>query len=304
MQLRNVSVIFNPKGGSAKGRTLETLVSSLVAAGVHVTTTPTTPERDSAKTLAKMAATNGADLVVAFGGDGTVRQVAEGLMGTNVAMAVFPGGTGNLFAQNFYAPPRPADFVRMLLDGEPQSIDLFRYDCRTAEGREESGIFMVGLGFGPLSDAISDASPGWKRVFGRLVYAFNVAKAACWPRSVMAQFCVPGTGNRIEGPVAAAFALNVVPHTVPFLSRGCTPCDGLMDVVVVKGRWFHQILGCGACLTAMRPERSKHYARIRAATVNVATARPITLNVDGDPGPTTQEFTLSVLPGGARIILA
>lgn len=304
MPLKNVSVIFNPKGGSAKSRTLELLVSSLVAQGVQVNCAPTTPAPDSAKVLAAAAAANRACAVVAFGGDGTVRQVAEGLLGTGVPMAVFPGGTGNLFAQNFYAPPKPAAFAKMLLNGTPQPIDLFQYECRTDEGRDERGIFMVGLGFGPLSDAISDASPRWKRIFGRLVYVVNVARAACWLNPVAATVSIDRGSRFIEGPVVAAFALNVVPHTTPFLSRGCSPSDGLIDLVVVRGRHFHQVFGCGMALTAMRPECSRHYTRLRSNDVNIVTAKPVTLNVDGDPGPTTSEFRLTVLPSAVSMILA
>lgn len=299
MQLQNVAVIFNPKGGSANGRTLESLVSSLVARGVHVACTPTTAEPNSARFLAYKAVDAGVDLVIAFGGDGTARQVAEGVHGTQAAMAVFPGGTGNLFAQNFMSPPPPAEFAAMLLNGEPQPVDLVAFD--TDQGK---GTFLVGLGFGPLSDAISDANPKWKRIFGRLVYLVNVVRKSFRPRGVTATFTAANGQTVTNVPVAAAFALNVVPHTMPFLSRGCTPNDGLLDLVVVKGRYFHQLVGCGACLTAMRPERSRHYQRVRSKELLIKTNRPVTLNVDGDPGPTTSEVRLTVLPGAVKMILA
>jgi diacylglycerol kinase (ATP) len=303
MQLKNVALIYNPMGGSANGRTLETLVSSLVAAGVHVACSPTTAEPGSARYLASKAADGGVDLVIAFGGDGTVRQVAEGLMGTNVAMAAFPGGTGNLFVQNYMAPPPPAEFARMLLNGTPQAIDVFAFESKDLDNNVEKGVFLVGLGFGPLSDAISDAPPKWKKIFGRLVYVGNVIRRALRPKGVVANITA-ADGASFDAPVAAAFALNVVPHTMPFLSRGCTPSDGLIDFVVVKGRYFHQVVGCGACLTAMRPERSRHYQRVRSSELTITTNRPVTLNVDGDPGPTTREFRLTVHPGAVKMILA
>jgi diacylglycerol kinase family enzyme len=266
---------------------------------VHVACTPTTAEPNSARTLAAKAVDGGVDLVIAFGGDGTARQVAEGVHGSDVPMAVFPGGTGNLFAQNFMAPPPPAEFATMLMNGTPQPIDLIQYDT----GRDK-GVFMVGLGFGPLSDAISDANPKMKRIFGRAVYAFNVVRKALRPGGITARI-EASNGQVINNvPVAAAFALNVVPHTVPFLSRGCTPNDGLLDFVVVKGRHFHQVLGCGACLTAMRPERSRHYQRVRSNELSIKINRSIALNVDGDPGPVTSEVRLTVLPGAVKMILA
>lgn len=303
MQLKHVAVIYNPMGGSANQRTLETLVSSLVAAGVQVACSPTTPDPGSARYLASKAVDGGMDLVVAFGGDGTVRQVAEAVQGTDVPMAVYPGGTGNLFSQNFMAPPPPVEFARMLLNGVPQPIDLFAYEAKDLDNRVEKGVFLVGLGFGPLSDAISAANPRMKKVFGRFVYAWNVMGKAFRPQGITARVSVPD-GGAFDAPVAAAFALNVVPHTLPFLSRGCTPSDGLIDFVVVKGRHFFQVLSCGACLTAMRPERSRHYQRVRAPQIDIKTNHPVTLNVDGDPGPTSREFRLTVLPAAVRMILA
>lgn len=304
MQPRKVAIIFNPKGGSAREAILQRLVSTLVALGIEVRCTPTTAAPGSARILAAAAATDRADLVIAVGGDGTAREVAEGLVGTDVVMAVYPGGTGNLFAQYFYGPPTPEAFAKMLVHGHPQPIDLLKYECRTVEGRTAEGIFMVGLGFGPLSDAISDASPFWKRKFKRLVYVANVARAACWLNSVPATVSIDGASRVIEGNIAAAFALNVLPHWAPSLSRGCSPNDGLIDLVAVKGRHFYQVFGCGMCLTAMRPDLSRYYARVRSNDIRITIAKPIVLNVDGDPGPKTDNVRLSVLPGAARMILA
>src|SRR5262245_29688696 len=97
---RRVVVIFNPASGKGdpadRRRQLATaLLREAVRAEIRETR-----EGESAAALAKEAVAGGAELVIACGGDGTINEVAAGLIQTSVALGVVPGGTGNLFAVN------------------------------------------------------------------------------------------------------------------------------------------------------------------------------------------------------------
>lgn len=302
MHFSKVAVIFNPKGGSARKSGLNQLMQTLIATGATVVALPTTAEPNSATELTKAAIADGADLVVAFGGDGTVRKVAEALVGTQTPMAVYPGGTGNLFARSFSSRPTSESFAAMIADGHPQPIDLIRYTCTAEDGSVETGLFLVAMGFGGLSDAISTADPAWKRVFGQLVYAVKVGRASLNPKITATSFAT-AHGDKKEH-IATGFVLNVATPLMTNISRGCNASDGLMDVVALKATNFLQLLSTSFWLARCKPEQSKHYRRQRVSDIRLRFETPVNLNVDGDPGPSTKDLQLTVLPGAVNMLLS
>lgn len=302
MNLKRIAVVFNPKGGSASQNRVNELAGHFLTRGIKVGFHATTPEPGSATKLARKAAEEGADLVIAFGGDGTACQVAEALRGGNVPMAVFPGGTGNLFARAFYSEPTPAQFAQMVLNGRPQPVDMVSASYKDLSGVGHNRLFMVGFGLGKVSDAISTASPVFKRIFGRLVYVLKVTLACLWPSSRV--FELNALGSDRSETAAALFALNVTPPAMATLSRGCNASDGLIDVVIFRASNAWQLTGVAAWLALGKPERSKHYNRFRTSELTIRCSKPMLPNIDGDPGHPTKEITLKVEPGAVRMVLS
>ncbi len=305
MELKKVAIVFNPKGGSARQDVVNRLSGAFTSKGIEVAFFSTTPEPGSAKKLARQAAEQGFDLVIAVGGDGTVCQVAEGLMGTNVPMAVFPGGTGNLFARTFYSPPKPEAFAEMVLAGQPQPIDMVQLQYADVDGKEHDQLLLVALGLGKVSDAISDASPFFKRLFGKLAYVFKVTLACLWPNSRKFEITTSNTGGPAQTEAAAAvFVINVLPPTMAMMSRGCNASDGMLDIVVFRGTNMFHLIAVAFCLAFGCPERSSHYRRIRAKEVTIKANKTIKPNIDGDPGEKTLAVTLRSKPQAVRMILS
>ena len=81
------------------------------------------PKAKKARKAAAKAVEAGADVVIACGGDGTVRAASEALVGTDAALAVLPAGTANLFANAFELPTKPADLVALVTSGSRRTID-------------------------------------------------------------------------------------------------------------------------------------------------------------------------------------
>src|SRR5688572_32713170 len=86
---------------------------------VAITTGP-----GDARELARQAVESGADVVAVFGGDGTSMQAAAALVGTEVPLALIPGGTGNLLAGNLRIPAAPAKAAQVLMHGRRRRVDL------------------------------------------------------------------------------------------------------------------------------------------------------------------------------------
>lgn len=129
---------------------------------------------------AREAVAAGAELVVAMGGDGTVREVAHGVAGTGVQFGVVPLGTANLFARNMrIIPARLSAMVRMALHGM-----LARVDLGLASSREYAGVgpwsgdlpFLVMAGIGQDARTVVETRDGLKGRLGWLAYLESGAR--------------------------------------------------------------------------------------------------------------------------------
>ncbi|MGH4024533.1 MAG: diacylglycerol/lipid kinase family protein, partial [Pseudonocardiaceae bacterium] len=95
---------------------------------------------------ARAALAAGADVVLACGGDGTIRNVAQILAGSGTALGLLPAGTGNLLARNLAVQlSDPAAAARAALSGENRSVDVGRV---TIDGGAEEQVFLVMAGMG------------------------------------------------------------------------------------------------------------------------------------------------------------
>jgi diacylglycerol kinase (ATP) len=96
----NAFLVYNPRAGKfnrERGQLLQRTIEALQARGHKLTPIPTTGPRD-ATAIARDCVAKGAELVIAAGGDGTINEVANGLVGTDVPLAILPGGTANVLA--------------------------------------------------------------------------------------------------------------------------------------------------------------------------------------------------------------
>lgn len=307
-----LAVIFNPVGGSARAGTIDKLESACRRHGIELIKLTTTADHGSARLLAQRAVQAGnIDAVIACGGDGTACQAAEGLIGSDVPLAVFPAGTGNLFARAFYGNRDPDVFIDMIVAGRAQAVDMVKLSCLDQGGVEHQQLFIVAVGLGKISDAISYATPRMKRIFGQLTYAVRMA-VACVRPSPVRYTLTPVNADGTADPAArsmsvtasAIFALNAVPPSMVNLSRGCNASDGLLDVVAITAPGTASLLRLSARMALGSPDRSAFYKRLRVSAVRIETSSPVTPNIDGDPGVVTQSLVLSVLPGAVQIIVS
>ncbi len=133
-------IIYNPRSGFLARRPgVLTLVREFVATrGLDATVVPT-ERRHHATELAHAAIADGCGLVVAFGGDGTMNEIAQALLGTGTILGLLPCGSGNGLARHLGIPLRPEAALELLLRGHPRLID-----AGFADGRP----FFVAAGLG------------------------------------------------------------------------------------------------------------------------------------------------------------
>jgi YegS/Rv2252/BmrU family lipid kinase len=173
--MRRVALIYNPASGqhswrrhAAIDKALDLLRAAGVEAKAHETIAP-----GSAGVLAGEAVRHGYDTVIACGGDGTVHEVLQSLVGTTVALGVVPLGTANALAADLGLHTSPAKAVRKLLTAEPVRISVGRISYQDASGATGSRYFTVTAGVGADALFISRLNPALKRRIGYIVYLFE-----------------------------------------------------------------------------------------------------------------------------------
>ncbi|MFD4422449.1 diacylglycerol/lipid kinase family protein [Agromyces sp. NPDC058484] len=126
---------------------------------------------DPGKGMALEALEAGVDLVIAAGGDGTVRSVAATLRGSGVRLGIVPLGTGNLFARNLGIPVNdPFDAVVLALSGVDRAVDVLVAEATRPDGSDETHVSLVMSGVGIDATMISTTNAELKRRVGWLAY--------------------------------------------------------------------------------------------------------------------------------------
>jgi diacylglycerol kinase family enzyme len=137
-----------------------------------------TTEEDPGTGQAKQALEAGADLVIAAGGDGTIRAVAEVLGGTSTSLALLPSGTGNLLARNLDLTLDDMErSINVAYGGVDRRIDLAWADIRREGGDVERAAYLVMAGFGLDAKMLANTDEELKAKVGWLAYVDAIRKA-------------------------------------------------------------------------------------------------------------------------------
>ncbi len=143
------SIIFNPVAGARKGKKLAEAVRVFKAQGIRPVIRET-QKRGDAGTFAKEEVVRGSEIIVAAGGDGTINEVANGLIGTGARLGILPMGLANVLALEMNIPEKPESAVNVILSGTPQLINP-GYVVLTGSDSDKQikryFMLMAGIGF-------------------------------------------------------------------------------------------------------------------------------------------------------------
>ena len=172
---RRAALIFNPASGQLSNRraaVVRDAADVFRAAGFEAKLLETDGP-GSAGEIARRCAEDGFDTVVACGGDGTVHEVIQSLVGTQVALGVIPLGTANVMAVNLGLPRAPARAALLLAEARPVRIPVGLIHYLDREGRPASRYFLVAAGIGPDALMMASLDPWLKRRIGYLLYVIE-----------------------------------------------------------------------------------------------------------------------------------
>jgi YegS/Rv2252/BmrU family lipid kinase len=184
--MRRVALIHNPASGQHSTKhsaAIDKALAVLREAGIEAEAIETL-SAGSAGAQAEEAVRRGCDTVLACGGDGTVHEVLQRLVGSTAVLGVVPLGTANALAANLGLGRSPAKAVRKLLTALPVRVPVGLISYRDAAGSMRSRYFTVAAGVGADALLLSRLDPGLKRRFGYILYvieAFRLWAAYSFP---------------------------------------------------------------------------------------------------------------------------
>ncbi len=160
--MRSAILVHNPGSGQRRDRfhSVTRMVDALRLRGITVTPQVTTGAGDATR-LAAAAVAARADLIIAHGGDGTVNEVMQALVGTATPLAVWPGGTSNVLARELDLPGGLDLMADVIAAGRTRRVSV---------GRAGARYFLLMAGVGLDADVVRAVHPGLKRLTGEGAY--------------------------------------------------------------------------------------------------------------------------------------
>jgi len=272
---RRCAVVYNPIKVSDDLR--DAIIRQATAAGwsdlIWVETTVEEPHRPTRADLVSADL----DRVIAAGGDGTVRMVADRLAGSGIPMAVVPKGTGNLLARNLDIPLSEDEALEVAFGEHTRDIDLIKV---TVDGVPGEHFAVIG-GLGVDAMIMDETSPDLKDAIGAGAYFIAAAKALGRtpidmrialddhrPHRRHAMICAIGNVGKLAGN------LDLIPNA--------RPDDGRLDVYVASphrlSHWIRVVLR----LVTRRPRPNDRVDQWQAGEVEVRLRHPDPYQLDGD----------------------
>jgi diacylglycerol kinase family enzyme len=305
-------IIVNPYATTVSDRLRNLVVYALQ--GRYEVEAVSTEAQNHATEIGREVADHGYDIVVAFGGDGTLNEVANGLAGTDVPVSMLPGGSTNVVCRTLGIPNDVVDATEHLLtladDWAPRKIDLGKVD-------ERYFVFACGVGIDATVVERVDAHPRMKSRLGPYYYSWCGVSAfyrKYLHNPVRVRF--ESGGESAEG--VTAIVQNSDPFTY-FASRPIRVCegigidDGTLSIGVLKRATqrdmptlLRRLFSAGN--PAARHRQVHHFDDVTAATVSTASVdrdgapRPFPLQVDGDYIGDRTRVELGVDPGALTIV--
>jgi diacylglycerol kinase family enzyme len=305
-EAKRMLVIVNPYATTMSDRLKHLVVYALQGRySVHAVDTQ---RRGHATELCREAAGEGYDVVVAFGGDGTVNEAANGLLGTRTPLTCLPGGSNNVFCKMLGIPADVVDATEHLLlmadDWHPRPADL-----GVANGRRFT--FAAGMGLDASVVERVDAHPDLKTRFGAWYFAEAAVLTFLRRYVVRPPRLELESGDRTVRGVSAFFQ-NGAPYTY-FKDRPINLVEGarldsgdLAGVMLTRANpvdvptvMFRALSGAARIA---RHRRVEAFKGMTSATVRSLDARPVPFQVDGDHVGDAEEVTFSVEPGAIHVV--
>ncbi len=235
------------------------------------------------------------DAVAVYGGDGTISEAAHALKGSNIPIALLPGGTSNVMAQHLGIPQDLIQAAELLVaDSNIRTVDMVEYD---------KGTFLLNAGLGIPGQWIKDASRELKNRFGMLAYLVAGIRAAIHAEPSTYTIELEDSKETVDG--IACFIANMGSTGVlgMRLSETIHVDDGKLDVIVFRPKDLKNLLSVSKnWLVNGNNSLDGAFLHWQAASATISAEPPQPFNSDGEIVD-LETIHASILPKAIHIIV-
>ena len=288
--MKNIAFIVNPISGTKAKNRVAKLIRELLDLQQFAPTVVVTEYAGHATQLAQQFAMEDYYAVVAVGGDGTINEVASGLIGTNTALGIVPNGSGNGFARHLDISTRMNRAIEMLNSSEVINVDYGLVN-------DLPFFSTCGVGFDAIvAQDFSDSSRGFKGYLQSIFKDFFQYKADTYQ--------LRGEGIDIT---TTAFLVNFANAGQwgydAYIAPKASVQDGWLDVAIVSEFPITAAAGLALSLFTKNIDEKLHMNTIRTKELTLTRASEGAMHIDGTPMVMPAELHVKIVEEGLKVLV-
>lgn len=290
MKFRHIHFIINPASG--KEEPILSYINKVFAGGHTDWDVSVTKKHKGAGKIAR-SLIGKTDLVVVYGGDGCVTDVAAALHGTSLPMAIIPGGTANVMAKELGVPLDTQQALELLKGGKHQlkAIDM---------GTVNDEPFLLRVNLGIMADMVTEADRKLKNKLGQLAYGVTALQTAVTADAT--QYELKIDGEKITAPGVALTITNAGNLGIGEfqLLPGISVTDGLLDVILMRDNRLLSVLKIGGSTLLQKDSATLQHWRCKKVTVTMQQKQSY---ICDDVARFAKKLKIEVIPGSIRLLV-
>ena len=292
MSKKRILFIVNPISGHRDKRRFGEEVAAVLDGEEIAYEIVFTERAGHATELAEVAVKEGYDIVAAVGGDGTLNEVARGLLHSDTAMAVIPCGSGNGLARCLHLPLKTSDALRLLKEAKVERIDT-----ATVNGELFLSVAGIGLDAQTADDFARDPRRGF------IPYAHYASSNYFHLKPETVKITFDGRKTLTCSPMLVTFANSNQYGYNAVIAPHASLQDGLLDTCIVSRPSPLDIPFMVSMLMHGHLDKSSHLTEFQSSHITVERSSAGVVNIDGEPVIMEAKLNIRITPQNLRILV-